>query len=264
MARDRKPPSVHHKLRPLAYAEVDVSFHPLQVLARDKGPHFRLGVLTGQDLERPDFVDDPFYQGVGDLIPYRDDHGNGHASFSRGAVRGSHQGIHCLIEVRVGHHHGVVFRAAQGLDTLAMGRCLPIHLFSDHAGPDETYRGYLRVRDQEIDRLLLPVHHVQNSRRQSRFGEQFGEPHRAGRVFLRGFQDKGVAAGDGDGKHPHRHHGREIERGDSDAYPERLPEGKTVDSGPYVFRIASFQQVGYAADELHHFRPPCQGTGCVA
>ena len=34
--------------------------------------------------------------------------------------QGSHQGINCLVEVRVGHYDGVVFRAAQSLDTLAM------------------------------------------------------------------------------------------------------------------------------------------------
>jgi hypothetical protein len=90
------------------------------VFAGDKRAHFRLGILAGQDLQRPDPVDEPVHQSVGDLVTDRGDHGDGHASFPRGAVCRSHQGIHRLIEIRVGHYDSVVLRAAQGLNTLPM------------------------------------------------------------------------------------------------------------------------------------------------
>ena len=120
------------------------------------------------------------------------------------------------------------------------------------------------MRGQQLDRLLVPVHHVQDSRGQPRLGKQLGEPQRAGGILLGGFQDEGVAAGDGDGKHPHRHHRGEVERGDPHAHAERLPEGMAVDAGPDVFREAPLQQVGDPAGELHHLHSPGQGAARVA
>ena len=68
--------------------------------------------------------------------------------------------------------------------------------------------------------------------------------------FSRRLQHEGVAAGDGVGEHPHRHHGREVERRDAGDDAERLADRVDVDAARRLLAEPALQQVGDAAGEL--------------
>ena len=70
---------------------------------------------------------------------------------------------------------------------------------------------------QCIDRDFVAVHDVEHAVRQSGFLQQFCEIQACRWIALGRLEDEGVATGDGDREHPHRHHDREIERGDAGA-----------------------------------------------
>ena len=80
--------------------------------------------------------------------------------------------------------------------------------------------------------------------------QQLGQEQRRRRVLLRRLQDEGVAAGDGVGEHPHRHHGREVERRDAGDDAERLADRVHVDAARRLLAEAALQQVRDAAGEL--------------
>jgi hypothetical protein len=72
-----------------------------------------------------------------------------------------------------------------------------------------------RVGQDGVDRGLVAMDDVQHAGGGARLHHQLAEADRHRRIALRRFEDEGVADGDGDAEHPHRDHGREVERGDA-------------------------------------------------
>ena len=68
---------------------------------------------------------------------------------------------------------------------------------------------------------LVAVDEVEHTVGEAGLVDQFGEEHCGGRILLAGLQDEGVAAAEGVGDHPERHHCREVERGDAGDDAER-------------------------------------------
>jgi hypothetical protein len=64
------------------------------------------------------------------------------------------------------------------------------------------------------------------------------------------FQEKAVAAGQGDGEHPHRHHGGKVEGCDAGDDTERLAHRHAVDIGSDVLGDLALQKVRRADCEL--------------
>src|SRR5207247_1332343 len=110
---------------------------------------------------------------------------------------------------------------------------------------------------------LVAVHHVQDAVREPRLLEELGAEDRGRGVLLRGLQDEGVPAGDGDRVHPHRHHGREVERGDPGADAQGLADRVAVHVGGDVLRELALEELGNAAGELDDLEPPAHGAGGV-
>ena len=82
--------------------------------------------------------------------------------------------------------------------------------------------------------------------------------------FSRGLQDERVAARQGVGEHPHRHHDREVERRDPGHHAEGLADGVHVDAGRRLLAELALQQVRDAAGELDVLQAPghlAQGVG---
>ena len=101
-----------------------------------------------------------------------------------------------------------------------------------------------------VDGDLVAVDDVEAPRRETGGGEQLGEEHRRRRILLARLEHERVAAGQGVGEHPHRHHRREVERGDPGDDAERLADRVDVDSRRRLLRVAALQQVRDAAGEL--------------
>ena len=102
---------------------------------------------------------------------------------------------------------------------------------------------------------LVAVHDVEDAGRPARLDEQLGQPHRHARVLLGRLEDEAVADGDGDPEHPHRDHGREVERRDAGHDAEGLTHGIDVDARTGAFGVFALERMRDAAGELDHLEP---------
>ncbi len=94
----------------------------------------------------------------------------------------------------------------------------------------------VRVLQEAVDGHLVAVHDVEHAVRQPGFRQQLGDLEGGRRVLLGRLQHERVAARDGDGEHPHRHHRREVERRDARDDPERLADGRDVHAARHLRR----------------------------
>ena len=141
-----------------------------------------------------------------------DGDGDGHAALAGGAVGGADEGVGGLVEVGVGHDDHVVLRAAEGLDALAVRGALAVDVLGDGRGADEADGVDAGVVEDGVDGFLVAVDDVEDAVGEAGFFEHFGEEDGGAGVALAGLEDEGVAAGEGDGEHPHGDHGGEVER----------------------------------------------------
>ena len=107
--------------------------------------------------------------------------------------------------------------------------------------------------EQRVDRFLVAVDDIEHARRQPGLDQQFGKPHRHGRIALRRLEDEGIAAGERRREFPHRDHGREIERRDAGDDAERLAHRVEVDAGAGALAVFALDQMRDAAGEFDHF-----------
>ncbi len=188
---------------------------------------------------------------------------DGHAALASGSIGRAHQPVDRLVEVGVRHDDQVVLRAAQRLDALAGVRGGPVDVLGDRGGADEAHRRDVGMGEDGVHRLGVAVDDVQHALGQAGLGQQLGEAQRAGRVLLRRLQDERVAAGDRHRKHPHRHHGREVERGDAGAHAERLAQRPAIHAGADRLGELALQEMRDAAGELDHLEPAHQRAARV-
>jgi hypothetical protein len=93
---------------------------------------------------------------------------------------------------------------------------------------------------------------------------ELGEHDGGAGVALRGLENKGVAAGDGERKHPERNHCGKVERGDAGADAERLLVRVDVDvGGDVVKRFAHLESAdgGRVLDHLETTKDVALGVG---
>ncbi|MNF85975.1 hypothetical protein D3C84_683950 [compost metagenome] len=72
----------------------------------------------------------------------------------------------------------MVFRAAQRLHALTVGRAGGVDMAGDGRGTDEADRLHVRVRKDGVDRLLVTIDHVEYSVGQASLGQKFGKQQR--------------------------------------------------------------------------------------
>ena len=184
--------------------------------------------------------------------PDRHGDGNGHASFTRRAVGRTHQRVGCLIDIGIRKHQHVVLGAAERLHAfagLAPGR---VDVLGNRGRADEAHRLDVGVKQDRIDRFLVTMNDVQHAAGQSCFVQQSGDEHRCGRIALGRLEDEGVAAGDGHRVHPQRNHGGKIERRNSRHDAQGLAVAVGVDVRADVAAEIALEQMGNAANEIHH------------
>ena len=243
--------TVHGQFGAFLDAGVHVAGDPLQGLLGDQRPHLGFRIAVRADLETADLRCQAFHQRVARLAD-RDCDRNGHAALAGRAVGRAHQGVGGLVHVGVGHHDHVVLGAAQRLHPLIVRRALVIDVLGDRRGADEADRLDVRVPQDRVDRFLVAVDDVENALRQSGFQQQLGQQERRGGIALAGLQDEAVAAGQRNGEHPHRHHGRKVERRDAGDHAQRLAQRVAVHAGSDAVGELALQKLRDAAGELHH------------
>ena len=251
--------AIDDQLGAFLHADIDVRFHLVAVRRRHQRPHLGLGIVA-----RPHFQGAHARRQHADQRvrrrTHRDRDRDRHAAFACRAIGGAHQGIYRLLEIGVGHDDHMVFSAAERLHALSRRRAGAIDIFGDRRRADEAHRLNVRMGEDGVDRLLAAIDDIEHAGRATRLDEQFGQAQRAARHLLRRFEDEGVAAGDRHREHPHRHHGREVERRDAGADAERLAQRIAVDVGADVFAIFAFQEMRDAAGEFDDFQTALQRT----
>ena len=253
MARHLHAASVHDQLGAFLHARVHVAGDLVQVLLGDERPHLGILVGAGVDLQATGALGQTLDQRVGDPANrYRD--GYRHAALARRAVSRAGERIHGLIQIRVGHHHQMVLGAAQRLHALARRGAGPVDVLGDWRGADEADRGDARIVQQRVHSHFVAMHDVEHAVGQSGFLEQPGEIDAGRGIALGGFEHEGIAAGDGDREHPHRDHGREVERRDARAYSQWLTHRVAVHTRAHLLAVLAFEQVRDAAGELDHLQ----------
>ena len=163
------------------------------------------------------------------------------------------------VDVRVGQHDHVVLGAAQRLDALAVAACRSRRC-SCAMGVEPTNEtalmsGCSRMRSTAT---LSPWTTLKTPSGTPASCEQLGDEERRGRVLLRRLEDERVAAGDGVAEHPHRHHGREVERRDAGHDAQRLADLVDVDAAGDLLAVAALQQVRDAASRTRGSRGPAR------
>jgi hypothetical protein len=150
----------------------------------------------------------------------------------------------------------VVLGAAERLDALAVGDGALLDGAGDRRRADEADRRDVRVGEDALDRGPVAVDDVQHAIGEPRLRGQFGQPEGGRRVLLAGLENEGVAAGDGHREHPHRHHGREVERRDAGDHAQRLPDRRHVHPGGDLRGELALELLGDAAGQFHDLHAP--------
>jgi len=148
----------------------------------------------------------------------------------------------------------MVLGAAHGLDALMIGGARLIDIVCDVGRTDEADGMDQRMGQDGVHRRLVAVHHVQHAVRRPGLQHQFGQTDRHRRIALGRFQNEGVAHRDGHAEHPHRDHGREVERGDARDDAQRLAHRVNVDAGTRAPGVFALQRMRDAAGELDEFQ----------
>ena len=117
--------------------------------------------------------------------------------------------------------------------------------------------------EERLDRFAITLHHIEDAVGKPGRVHELGQEKRRGGVLLGGLEDEGIPTGDGVGQHPHRHHDREIERGDPGHDTERLVHGMDIDTAGHLGRVGSLEEVGYAAGELDVLQSPGHFAGGI-
>ena len=116
--------------------------------------------MPGADLHLRDLGLQAGDDGVGGLVADRDDERDRHAALAARAVRRAHERADGVVDVRVGHDDGVVLRAAEGLDALAVRAALAIDVLCNRGRADEAERLHALVLEERVDRFLVAVDDV--------------------------------------------------------------------------------------------------------
>ncbi|MND91836.1 hypothetical protein D3C80_839750 [compost metagenome] len=173
-----KVAAVYHQRCAFLDTNIDIAAYALQVLVADQWAHFGLRVATRADLQGTHSRCEAFDQRIGGRIAHRDSNGNRHAAFTRSAIGCAHQSVDRFVEVGVRHHHHMVFRAAQRLHALTVGRAGGVDIAGDGRGADEADRLHVRVRKDGVDGLLVTIDYVEYAVGQAGLGQQFGKQQR--------------------------------------------------------------------------------------
>ncbi|MNF73847.1 hypothetical protein D3C84_558620 [compost metagenome] len=107
------------------------------------------------------------------------------------------------------------------------------------------------------------MHHVEHTIWQAGFVHQLCNQQRGTRITLRRLEDKAVAAGNRQWVHPQRHHGREVERGDTGDHAQRLKVGPGVDVRADVAAVFAFEDFWRSAGVFDVLDATLQFTGGV-
>ena len=255
MVRDLCIATVDDERRALGDTDIDVPRNLRFVLARNERAHLRFFLERTADDELRDARLQARDEGICRRIADGDDDGERHTPFARGAVRRTHERVGRRVEIGIGHHDRVIFRATHRLHALAVCRGGRVDVLRNRRRTDEAQRDDARIVQERIDGFLIADDAVEDTRRAARFHEEFGEEKRAARIFLRRLEHERVPARERHGQHPERHHFGKVKRRNTRDDADRLAQAMHVDTRRDAARKIALEQMRDTRREFHHFDP---------
>ena len=156
-----------------------------------------------------------------------------------------------VLQVGVRQDNERVLGPALALGTFAVGRSPTVDIFGHWCRAHKADRPHIGVVEKSINRLFRAVDQVDDTVRQASLLNDLEDLlRRHGRLF-RGFQDKGVAAGDGVGQEPQGDHPRKIKGCDGRDDADRLTNQHFVDATGDVLAVGALHQDGDTTSDLH-------------
>ncbi len=222
---------------------------------RYQRPHFSRRIGPRCNAQFIDARNQLFNQGICRGLANRHGHRNCHATFASRPVCSPHQGIDRLIHVGIRHNDHVVFRTTKRLTTFALRGCGFIDVFGNRGRPDKADRGDVRIKQKRINRFLVALNNVEYAIRKTGLGQPFRQQKGCGRIAFGRFEDKAVTACKCYREHPHRHHGREVERRDTGNDTQRLTHRMAVDLGADIFGEFTLEQLRRAGCKFDNLDP---------
>ncbi len=144
----------------------------------------------------------------------------------------------------------MVLGAAQGLDALVVRGGRGVDVAGDRGRADEGDGLDVRVLQEAVHGHLVAVDDVEDAVGQAGLRKELGDLQGRRRVLLGRLEDEGVAGRDGDREHPHRHHGRKVERRDARDDTQRLADRGDVDAAGDLGRQLALQLHGDPARQV--------------
>ena len=99
------------------------------------------------------------------------------------------------------------------------------------------------ITQQNIDCVLISINDIQNSRGQSCLLRKLCHSNGGRWIFLRWFQDKGIAASDRKRIHPEGHHHWEVKRGNAGNNAKRLEFTPRINIRTHISSVLAFQEL---------------------
>ena len=90
-----------------------------------------------------------------------------------------------LVHIGIRHHDHMIFCAAKALNALTIRASARIDIFGNRRRADEADGHDIAMVQNTIDGLLIPVHDIKDTIRQTSLAHQFSEHYRDGRITLR-------------------------------------------------------------------------------
>ena len=189
-------------------------------------------------------------QVIGDRAD-RDTRRDGHAAFTGRAEAGVDHRVGGQIQVGVGQDHRVVLGPAQGLHALSVRGAGLVDVLRDRGGARRSDTDLiLGLVSSSSTAVLSPWSTLNTPGGRPASAHSWASHSDADGILLRRLEHDGVAGRDRDREEPHRHHGREVERGDDADRAQRLADGVDVDLGRGVLGEPALEQMWDAAGEF--------------
>ena len=252
IALQAQPAAIDDHLGAVLLALVDITLDAFLRCGGDDRAHLDTRLVILADLQRPHLWRQLRHKAVRRLVANRQHRRDRHAALAGRAIGRAHRRVDSLVHIGVGHDDHVVLRPAQRLHPLAVRTATRIDILADRRRADKADGTDIGMIENRVDSFLITMNDVEDTVGKSGFGQQAGQQHRRAGVALGRFQDEGVAAGKRHREHPHRHHRREIERGDPGHHADRLAHRETVDTTGNLRRVLALKRMRDAAGKFHN------------
>ena len=107
--------------------------------------------------------DQLFLEALCRVFAHGHNHGQGHAAFASRAKGRAAKVVHHLIEISIGHHNAVVFRAAHGLNAFARCHTAFVDVMRNIGAANEADRRNILMIQNRIDHFLIAMNDLQKA-----------------------------------------------------------------------------------------------------